>query len=196
MQVQLAFENKMHVSVSPTQDKLVISMHDIRDKHGDIIVEDHLIEKSIPTQLDEATATTLQVVGSTVSAATNAQFSFNIVLNVLMNSSLGTLISSIKGLQVITHLSLMPMIIPANAQIFFNYIFQVVAFDPIDIQKPVEEYFNLEQSEEVELASNFEQMGYESSYLLVNLGSLLLIFIFEFTVILTIMLLYCAPVKC
>ena len=70
----------------------------------------------------------------------------------------------------------MPFIIPANSQIFFNVIFDVVAFDPIDIKKQTEELFDLEQTEEAELEGNFIQLGYESSYFLSNLGSLLLIF--------------------
>ena len=45
----------------------------------------------------------------------------------------------------------MPFIIPANSQIFFNVIFDVVAFDPIDIKKQTEEFFDLEQTEEAEL---------------------------------------------
>ena len=95
-----------------------------------------------------------------------------------MNSSLGALISSVKSLQIITHLNLMPVIIPANAMIFFSYICSVANFDPIDIQEPVEEFFDLKQTEGVELANNFVELGYESSYLLSNLGSLLPIFTF------------------
>ena len=90
----------------------------------------------------------------------------------------------------------MPMIIPPNAQIFFGYIFSVVRFDPVDIQEQVEEYFDLKQSDGVELADNFVELGYESSYLLSNLGSLLAILIIEFVTILIVILLYCAPVKC
>ena len=119
----------------------------------------------------------IEAAGSFAGATVNAQFSFSIVLNVLINSSLGALISSAKSLQIITHLNLMPMIVPANALIFFSYIFSVASFDPIDIQEPVEEFFDLKQTDGVELASNFVELGYESSYLLSNLGSLLPILI-------------------
>ena len=77
------------------------------------------------------------------------------VLNLFMNSSLGAIIASVKSLQIITHLSLMPIIVPANAQIFFGFIFTVVTFDPVDMQGPVEEYFDLKQADGVELADNF-----------------------------------------
>ena len=122
--------------------------------------------------------------------------SIQYLLSVLTNSGLGALISSIKAMQIITHLSLMPVIIPANTMIYFSYICSAVRFDPVDIQEQVEEFFNLKQTDGVELANNFVELGYESSYLLSNLGSLLPILIFEFAVILMIILLYFAPVKC
>ena len=91
----------------------------------------------------------------------------------------------------------MPVIIPANAMIFYSYIFSAVSFDPVDIQEPVEEFFDLKQTEGVELANNnFVELGYESSYMLSNLGSLLPILVFEFACILMIILIHCAPVKC
>ena len=77
----------------------------------------------------------------------------------------------------------MSVIIPANAQIYFGYIFTVIAFDPIEIQDPVENFFNLEQSEDFELEDNFVQLGYESAYFLSNLGSLLLIWSIQIFVI-------------
>ena len=90
----------------------------------------------------------------------------------------------------------MPVIIPANAMILFSSICSAVSFDPIDIQEPVEEFFDLRQTEGVELAKNFVELGYESSYMLSNLGSLLPILVSEFAFILMIILLYCASVKC
>ena len=54
--------------------------------------------KAIPNQLDEDTANAIEAAGETVGAALNAQFSFNIVLNMLISSSLSTLITSIKSI--------------------------------------------------------------------------------------------------
>ncbi len=65
------------------------------------------------------------------------------------------MLAAIKHLQVITHLCLMSVIIPANAQIYFGYIFTVIAFDPIEIQDQVENFFNLEQSDDFELEDKF-----------------------------------------
>jgi hypothetical protein len=59
----------------------------------------------------------------------------------------------------------------------------VIAFDPIDIQDDVESIFDLAQGDEFELEDNFEQLGYESSYFLSNLGSLLLIWCIQIVII-------------
>lgn len=174
----------------------MIELNELRDKNGLLIAENQLIRKPIPTQLDDSTAATIAVIGDSVGTSLGTQFSLNMVLSILMNVSLNALISSIKSLQIITHLLLIPLIVPANAQIFFNYISAIVAFDPVDIQDWVDDYFELVQSDEAELASNFVQLGYESSYYLSNLGSLLLIYVVQVAVILLIIMLHCSPVNC
>lgn len=59
----------------------------------------------------------------------------------------------------------------------------------------MEEFFDLEQTDAAELESNFVQLGYESSYFLSNLGTLLLIIIFESFYIIMVILLHCSPIK-
>mmetsp|Transcript_34941 Transcript_34941/g.42830 ORF Transcript_34941/g.42830 Transcript_34941/m.42830 type:complete len:94 (-) Transcript_34941:1640-1921(-) len=92
------------------------------------------MRKPLPTQLDPGTAATIQAVGATASAGVGASFSFNIILNLVASQSLNQMLSSIKNLQVIVHLTLVNVIIPANAMIFFAAILEIIAFDPIDIE--------------------------------------------------------------
>ena len=61
-----------------------------------------------------------------------AATSINLVLNFVKGASMSQMISSIKNLQVIVHLVLMGVIVPANAQIYFSEIFKMIAFDPLD----------------------------------------------------------------
>ena len=75
------------------------------------------------------------------------------------------------------HICAADVTVPPNAQIFFEQMFSVVSFDPLDIKKQIVNFYNLEMSQEVETDGNFAQLGYESSYVLVNLGSLQLIVI-------------------
>ena len=84
------------------------------------------------------------------------------------------MLAAIIGIQIIVHICLTDVVVPANAQIFFEQIFTVIAFDPIEITPYVEALFNLKASDQTQLEGNFVQLGYESSFLLINIGSLLL----------------------
>ena len=55
-----------------------------------------------------------------------------------MNQMLG----SIKNLQIIVHLCLLAVIVPANAQILFTHLFDMIAFDPIDVSLVTEPIFS------------------------------------------------------
>ena len=57
------------------------------------------------------------------------------------------MLGSIKNLQVIVHLCLMSVIVPANAWIVFEQIFKMIAFDPIDISEYIDTGFSLQQAE-------------------------------------------------
>ena len=57
---------------------------------------------------------------------------------------MGPLIGGIETLQIILHICLTDVRVPANAQVVFNEIFKIVSYDPIDIQDQVEDFFNLD----------------------------------------------------
>ena len=97
-----------------------------------------------------------------------------------MPVSLQTILASIKNLQIIVHLSLINVIVPANTQIFFEMLFTIVAFDPIDVEAQIEQVFSLKANIEDKIDQSFAQLGYESAYLVANMGSLLIFILLEF----------------
>ena len=67
---------------------------------------------------------------------------------------------------------------PPNAWLFFSKIFEMISFDPIDLEEYGLVLPGLETSDvEVELEESFVQLGYESAYFLSNIGSLILVII-------------------
>ena len=90
-------------------------------------------------------------------------------------------------------MTLVNVIIPANASIFFAMIFEIIAFDPIDISEPVMDIFELKDTEASDLSPNFEQLGYESASALLNMGSMLLIWTFELGQIPFLFVLFLCP---
>ena len=113
--------------------------------------------------------------GAAASASVGASISFTIVLNLIVSQNRNRMLSSIKNLQVIIHLTLFNVIIPANASIFFAIIFKLIAFDPIEISEYVMDIFEIKDTEASDLSPNFLHLGYESASVMLNMGSLLLI---------------------
>ena len=93
--------------------------------------------------------------GTAASASVGASISFTIVLNLMVSQSLNRMLSSIKNLQVIIHLTLFNVIIPANASIFFAIIFKIIAFDPIKTSEYIMDIFEIEDTEASDLSHNF-----------------------------------------
>lgn len=73
------------------------------------------------------------------------------------------------------------LIIPANADVFFSELFDMIAFDPIDVQDFLEAMFSIgEDTQEIsdalsDINEKLEDLGYESAYFLTNIGSLILV---------------------
>ena len=90
-----------------------------------------------------------------------------------MGSSMNAMLASIKNVQVVVHLTLLNVIVPANAQIFFGAVAEVVTFDPVDVSEYIEAAKSLDpEFTDFEVDPSFEQMGYESVFFDSNLGGL------------------------
>ena len=48
-----------------------------------------------------------------------------------------------------------------------------MAFDPIELDDQISNFFGLDSNDQTQLGGTLEQLGYESAYLVVNMGSLL-----------------------
>ena len=69
-------------------------------------------------------------------------------------------------------------------------MFSTVSYDPIPIEDQIEDVFNLDVSEKTEInQGNFAQLGYESAYILINMGSLVPLILLSFVLTLIIVLL-------
>ena len=86
------------------------------------------------TQTDPETAEKIIVAGEVLGIGMLTSFSLNFILNLIVSQGLNLMLGLIKSLQVIVHLTLVNVIIPANAMLFFSMIFEIIAFDPIDIE--------------------------------------------------------------
>ena len=85
----------------------------------------------------------------------------------------------IANLQIITHMFLLSLEYPANVQEFFGGLFPVVTFDVISMEL-ILEWFNVDYDhvEMVALSTQFETVGYETTFIILNLGSLFFVLLF------------------
>ena len=113
----------------------------------------------------------------------------NFILSQILGFSMGPLLGSIETLQIILHICLTDVTVPANAQVVFMEIFKIVSYDPIDIQDQVESIFGLDPALQIEMEGNFVHLGYESSYMISNMGSLVIVNTFQVCYIMLMFLL-------
>ena len=75
------------------------------------------------------------------------------------------------------------VLMPANAKDFFKTIFQIAAFDFVDLTDFYSNLFNIEPTEAID--DNFDEIGFSSRYFLVNMGTLGFFFLIYLILVVT-----------
>ena len=85
----------------------------------------------------------------------------------------------VNAIQLVVHLPLFNVTIPANAMILFNELQLVVSFDYLDKIYP--EYArDMHLTETEPLNVRFERLGYEERNIIANMGSIIFLLAFTF----------------
>ena len=136
----------------------------------------------------------IELVGSSAENLLGFAFSFSIIVNLLVGNRMNKLLEAVKNLQVIVHLTLMKVFMPANAQIIMTAIFGFLTFDMFDTEALTAGFYS---PEDVEVNDSLVQLGYETAYCLINLGSCLYLILGQiFIVILEALLFVCFRLNC
>jgi hypothetical protein len=80
-----------------------------------------------------------------------------------------SLLGAIRSITIITHMTLITLIYPENVKTFFGSIFDLVAFELIQTDRLYPLIFEFD---DVPYGEEFEALGYESGFIITNLGSL------------------------
>ena len=121
--------------------------------------------------MDTETANAIESAGVVMKTATNTLMAGNFVLNVFLSASLQQLWSMINTQQIIVLLPLFNIGMPANAQIFFGFIMELASFNILPMQNFYEKYLPTPDWDKP-LDYKFEILGFQSSFFLNNLGSM------------------------
>lgn len=133
----IEFKSPSDVSATREKDELYVRLIDFRDNDGGLIANDTTLKYSIPNQISAAEGAAVATAGSAASSGVGAATSIQLVLKFLMRGSLNGMLSSIQSLQIIIHLSLMNVVVPASSQIFFKELCDIITFDPIDVETQI-----------------------------------------------------------
>jgi hypothetical protein len=101
------------------------------------------------------------------------------VLNIFIAGSLNQLLAFINSLQLILHLPIMNLKIPANALSFFQIVLPIVLFDILENIEYIENIFG-QQNEDSIVLDQMKQLGYENSNTILNLKTIFVLMIFYF----------------
>lgn len=197
MHVQLLFSDPLNVSFE-SSDMLNINFPNtslfVSQAGVSLSNEYEYNQKPIPKQLpiDEKTISVQESIAS-ASVASATLTGTTMVFSVIMTASLSALLGMIEALQIIVLMPLLKTKMPANVGLFMGELMKIAAFDLVETGTYVEAIFNLEPHDAPE-GRNFEAIGYESVYFFSNVGSAILIFIFQ--LLHTLIVMCVAPMKC
>ena len=103
----------------------------------------------------------------------------------ILSGSLQQLWALIEAQQIVVLMPLFKITLPPLCSIFFGFLMQIASFDLIPIDSVIEEHGGMTPRDPIN--TNFESIGFESMYLLINLGTILIMIIL-FPVFLLILL--------
>ena len=111
---------------------------------------------------------------ATVGTASKAVVVLNFTMNLFLGGAIQQLFGAIRKLTIMVHLLIINVRIPANAQVFFAGLLQFVTFNIIDFSPYIRKGLNLKDDDLI-VNDNFQNLGYNSEYFIINFGNLLLI---------------------
>jgi len=121
-----------------------------------------------------------------------ATFASSAIVQLIISGSLNTIFGTTRYMQLLVHMMLINIMLPANASIFFGSLLQIAGFDFV----PTDDMFvYLFDIEETPISTNFEYLGYETRQVLYNAGSLSLVIMLFLPFLLIICLIGLLPCK-
>lgn len=100
----------------------------------------------------------------------------NAFMQLILAGSIQQLLSAMRTIQIISHMMLINVATPSNAQIFFGSMLNFVTMDLLpDITTFTIKKFNMDDSGPINF--HFEEFGYRSKLSFVNYGSSTFIFL-------------------
>ena len=113
--------------------------------------------------------------GSVASSSMNYMLYGNLGLQIFMSVSMQLLWGMVNTLQLVIHMNMLSVMIPANVQFFLSFVVNIVNFKIVPTKDIINSLLGLkDKMKKSDVSPEFQQTGYESSNMAQNLGLLLL----------------------
>ena len=122
--------------------------------------------------MDAKLGAILDNIGAALEKGSKAVVIFNFVINMILSGALQEMFAAMKKMQIMIHLLLVNVIVPANCQMFFNSLLSLVTYDIIEFGPYITKWMKLYDDEP--LSDSFDSLGYLSKYMIINMSSLFL----------------------
>jgi len=181
MDFDLFYEYTDIVSTNYYKEKINVNFHGIKywsaDDGQHFLEDESVVEKKIPNQMDPALYGSIEGLAGILANGGKAVVVANFVLNVLLGGALSQLFAAISKLQIMVHLLITNVVIPANAQVFSSGLLSLVTYEIIETEDSLRK--NLKLEDDKDFNPNFYALGYHSVFFLINIGNLLFVVCFQ-----------------
>eukprot|EP00347_Sterkiella_histriomuscorum_P020610 403337151 len=140
------------------------------------------ISKAIIPQLSDEELDFLNQMAELMKWTLSSILGPSMVINLAMSQGLQSLWGMIKGLQLLTHLPLMNLNMPANLICFYSLINDIASFNLIPTDSFTDDLMEFDEDNDYALNNSFEFMGYQSVNSITNLGLLFYIILINLVI--------------
>lgn len=176
LSVQLTFENPNFVSSLQNLDKIGITVYAFylfADFRGNLMQPESVLKpRVIPKQISSAQSAQVALIGSSTESTVASAFVANIFVSFLIAGPLQHILSAVKQLQLSSIIMLVNITPPANAQMFYSILMNIVTMNLIDCTDFFNNFFKLDDDGNTGLSDTFGTFGYGSFYVIQNFGTL------------------------
>eukprot|EP00347_Sterkiella_histriomuscorum_P008002 403346742 len=146
------------------------------------------ISKAIIPQLSDEELDFLNQMAELMKWTLSSILGPSMVINIAMQQGLQSIWGMINGLQLLTHLPLMNLNMPANLICFYSLINDIASFDLIPTDSFTDDIMEFDEDSDYAFNNSFDFMGYQSVNLITNLG--LFFYIILINLVILILALY------
>lgn len=147
MQLQLHFEKPSTVSYQMPLDKLLLTFWGQpafkAANRTDYVPYAYNITHNIPAQMNVDSGTVLDSILLDASLAVKINMFGSYAVQIVLSGSLQKLFDAINKLQVIVHMELVNISIPAPVSMYCSYLFSIISFSLLPTNEYFDEWFSL-----------------------------------------------------